>query len=220
MNEVVIRPLRFTADVPAMRAFLETLGLRSRIESERGGWVDMVAGRGMVALHDSAASSTGGRSGETRLAFEADDVDELKERFDAAGYEGATVFDEAFGRVFSVVGPENTVIWVDERSKDLYGYKLHDAQPDPRWEVTPRLSVGDQAAWLQFLELLGGDNVDLVRFGPPAAEFEVRLEFGTTEAMAEVAQRLTAAGYQPEQVDDGLTIIDPDGQTVRVHGES
>jgi hypothetical protein len=154
------------------------------------------------------------------LAFEADDVDELKERFDAAGYEGATVFDEAFGRVFSVVGPENTVIWVDERSKDLYGYKLHDAQPDPRWEVTPRLSVGDQAAWLQFLELLGGDNADLVRFGPPAAEFEVRLEFGTTEAMAEVAQRLTAAGYQPEQVDDGLTIIDPDGQTVRVHGES
>ena len=57
MNDVVIRPLRFTADVEAMRAFLETLGLRSRIESERGGWVDMLAGRGMVALHDAASSS-------------------------------------------------------------------------------------------------------------------------------------------------------------------
>ena len=48
MNDVVIRPLRFTADVGAMRAFLEALGLRSRIESERGGWVDMLTGRGMV----------------------------------------------------------------------------------------------------------------------------------------------------------------------------
>jgi hypothetical protein len=218
MNEVVIRPLRFTADVPAMRAFLETLGLRSRIESERGGWVDMVAGRGMVALHDSAASSTGGQAGETRLAFEADDIDELKARFDAAGYQDATVFDEAFGRVFSVVGPENTTIWVDERSKDLYGYKLNDAQPDPRWSVTPQFRVGDQTAWLQFLELLGGDSAALVRFGPPAAELEVQLEFGTTESLADVAQRLTTAGYQPQQAEGALTILDPDGQTVRVHG--
>ena len=66
MNEIVVRPLRFSADVPAMRAFLETLGLRSRIESERGGWVDMVAGRGMVALHDAASSSTGAKARDTR----------------------------------------------------------------------------------------------------------------------------------------------------------
>ena len=58
MNDVQIRPLRFTADVEAMRAFLETLGLRSRIESERGGWVDMLTGRGMVALHDAAKTFT------------------------------------------------------------------------------------------------------------------------------------------------------------------
>jgi hypothetical protein len=218
MNEVVIRPLRFTADVPAMRGFLETLGLRSRIESERGGWVDMVAGRGMVALHDSAASSTGGRSGETRLSFEADDVDELKERFDAADYEGATIWDEAFGRVFSVVGPENTTMWIDERSKDLYGYKLHEARPDERWSVTPRLAVGDQTSWRRFLEFLGGDGPGLVSYGPAGAELEVQLEFGTTESLAEVARRLTAAGYQPEQVEGGLTVVDPDGQVVRVHG--
>ena len=54
MNDVVIRPLRFTADVDAMRAFLETLGLRSRIESERGGWTVLLAGRGAVSLHDAA----------------------------------------------------------------------------------------------------------------------------------------------------------------------
>lgn len=36
-NQVVLRPLRFTTDVPAMRRFLETLGLKSRVESEHGG---------------------------------------------------------------------------------------------------------------------------------------------------------------------------------------
>lgn len=35
-NGIVVRPLRFSADVEAMRRFLELLGLRSRIESERG----------------------------------------------------------------------------------------------------------------------------------------------------------------------------------------
>ena len=32
------------------------------------------------------------------------------------------------------------MIWVDERSEDLYGYKLHDARPDERWSVTPYLT--------------------------------------------------------------------------------
>jgi hypothetical protein len=135
-NLVVLRPLRFTADVQAMRKFLETLGLRSRVESERGGWVDMVAGQGMAALHDSAISNTGGRSGETRLSFEADDIDELAQRLQEAGYDDATVWDEAYGRVLSVTGPGNTTIQVDQRSDDLYGYKLHDARPDERWSVT------------------------------------------------------------------------------------
>jgi hypothetical protein len=121
MNEVVIRPLRFTAHVGAMRAFLETLGLRSRIESERGGWVDMVTGRGMVALHDAASSSTGGRPGQTSLSFEADDIDELKNRLEKAGYADTAVWDEAYGRVLSVTGPDGVQIWIDERSEDLYG---------------------------------------------------------------------------------------------------
>jgi hypothetical protein len=91
MSEVVVRPLRFTDNVQAMRAFLETLGLRSRIEAERGGWVDMVAGRGMVALHDAASSSTGAKAGDTSLSFEADDIDELKQRLEAAGYQEVAV---------------------------------------------------------------------------------------------------------------------------------
>ena len=67
------------ADVEAMRAFLETLGLQARIESERGGWAVLLAGRGAVSLHDAATSGTGGQPGQTGLTFEAEDIDELKD---------------------------------------------------------------------------------------------------------------------------------------------
>jgi hypothetical protein len=215
-NQVVLRPLRFTADVPAMRRFLETLGLKSRVESEHGGWVDMVAGRGMVALHDSASSATGAKSGETGLSFEADDIEELKERLQAAGYPDATVWDEAYGRVLSVTAPVDAVIWVDQRNDDLYGYKLHDAKPDERWSVTPTLQVSDRDTWQHFLETLGGDSTQLVSFGPPAAELVVQLGLSTTESLAEVEQRLAQAGYLPTAIGSGLTVEDPDGQLVTV----
>ncbi|MFI5708074.1 VOC family protein [Kribbella sp. NPDC051620] len=223
MNEVVIRALRFSNDVQTMRAFLETLGLRSRIESESGIWIDMVAGRGMVALHDAARSDTGGEPGQTRLTFEADDIDELKDRLDAAGFEEVSIFDEAFGRVLTARGPDGAGLWIDERPKDLYGYKLHAAHPDTRWSVTPVLAVSDQAGWERLLDVLGGDNPELARFrrgaevqlaGGP----EVQLELTTTESLDEVAERLTATGYRAEKADGGLSVVDPDGQIVRVRG--
>ncbi|MET9272607.1 VOC family protein [Kribbella sp. NPDC003557] len=210
-SNAVIRPLRFTTDVEAMRAFLETLGLRSRIESERGGWVDMLAGSGMVALHDAASSSTGGRPGQTTLSFEADKIDELKGRLEQVGFVDATVFDEAYGRVLSVTAPDGVVIWVDERTDDLYGYRLHDARPDERWSVTPYLTGAEEPSWRRFLDGVGVSRQ--VRFGPPDGEFTVRLELTTTEDLADVQAR--AGGTRTEA---GLEIVDPDGQLVVVRG--
>ena len=57
MGNIVVRPVRFSADVPRMQAFLEDVGLRPRIEAQRGGWVDLIADSGMVALHDAASSA-------------------------------------------------------------------------------------------------------------------------------------------------------------------
>jgi hypothetical protein len=209
-NTAVIRPLRFTADVEAMRSFLETLGLRSRIESERGGWVDMVTGRGMVALHDAATSSTGGRPGQTTLSFEADAIDELKDRLEQAGFGDATVFDEAYGRVLSVTGPDGVVIWIDERAEDLYGYKLHTAKADDRWSVTPYLVGAEEAGWRRFLGGIGAPVS--VLFGPAEDEFAVRLDLTTTEDLSEVQRR--AGGTR---TDAGLELTDPDGQLVVIH---
>jgi PAS domain-containing protein len=210
----VIRPLRFTADVEAMRAFLETLGLRSRIESERGGWVDMLAGRGMVALHDAASSSTGGRPGQTNLSFEADRIDELRDRLEQVGFVDATVFDEAYGRVLSVTGPDGVVIWVDERSEDMYGYKLHDARPDDRWSVAPYLTGAEEPAWRRFFAGVGMDTP--VRFGPAGGGFAVRLDLSTTEDLDAVQGRL--GDYEVTRTATALEIVDPDGQLVVVHG--
>jgi hypothetical protein len=223
MNDIFLRPLRFTADVPAMRRFLETLGLRSRIESERGGWVDLMAGWGMVALHDSAVTASGAQAGETSLSFEADDIDELKDRLVAAGYEDATIWDEAYGRVLSVTPSGGVQIWFDERAKDLYGYKLNDAHPDSRWSVKPRLTGADEAEWDRFLAVLGGGQS--VYYGSPTEPFAVQLELTTTEDLTAVAERLSASGYEATLDEDGATvdpdgivIVDPDGQTIVVHG--
>ncbi|WP_328994855.1 VOC family protein [Kribbella sp. NBC_01245] len=212
-NGIVVRPLRFSADVEAMRRFLELLGLRSRIESERGGWIDMVAGAGMVALHDSATSDTGASAGETTLSFEADDVDELAERLRAEGHDDATVWDEAYGRVLRVDGPGGVSVWVDERSDDLYGYRLHKAEPDDRWSVRPLLATDDADGWRELLHHLDAGLVEIAP-GP----YDVQLGFGTTEELDVVAARLADAGFAVEPGDGRFVVRDPDGCLVRVLG--
>lgn len=217
-SSVALRPVRFTDHLEPMREFLETLGLRPRIESNRGGWVDMVAGSGMAALHDAASSASGGRPGETRLSFEADDVDALAERLKAGGYDDATVWDEAYGRVLSVTAPGGGQIWVDERSDDLYGYQLHRAKPDPRITVAPILYVEEPGIWRPFLETIGGAASDPVRVQPAsddpgivAGPMSVQLGLLIAEPIERLAERLAVA-----PVGDQLELTDPDGQPVLV----
>lgn len=124
---LVIRPLRFTDDVPSMQAFLEVLGLRPRVEAEAGGWVDMVAGGGMVALHEAATSDSGGVVGQTRLSFEANDLDALATRLIDAGVPEVAVYDETYGKVLTCRDPLGDTMTIDGRSEDLYGYRLHPA---------------------------------------------------------------------------------------------
>jgi hypothetical protein len=171
-----------------------------------------LAGRGAVSLHDAATSDTGGRPGETRLTFEAEDVDQLRDTLESAGYDDATVWDEAFGRVLSVTGPDATKLWIDERGKDLYGYKELDSRPDERWSVTPSLTVVDQPAWERLLDVLGvGQRVDFT----VGEEFAVRLNLSTTEDLEDVLRRI---GERATRTDGALEVVDPDGQTVVVHG--
>jgi len=167
MSDLVVRPVRFTDNVEQVRRLLEALGLRPRLESEGGGWVDMVAGGGMVALHSARNSARHAPSGLTSLSFEADDIDALAKRLDAAGVPDVVVYDEAYGRVLTCRDPLGDEIAVDERSVDLYGYRAHDpAGVRPGLRVMPVRFADPLGPYGGFLAALG-----LEPRGEPDAHF-------------------------------------------------
>lgn len=131
-----VRPVRFTDDVAAMRRFLEAMGLRARITSDGGGWVDLTAAAGLVGLHDAASSATGTAAGVTTLSFESEEpLEILLDRLHAAGFADAHIVDEAYGRVLVVTDPDGVEVHVDEVMSDLYGYT--EAAPTPASVADP-----------------------------------------------------------------------------------
>lgn len=245
MTAIVVRPVRFTDNIEQMRDFLQVIGLRVRVESQRGGWYDLVAGSGMVALHSAARSALGHTQGETCLSFEADDCEIVAEQLRSAGVPDVVVHDEAYGQVLSCTDPLGDRIVVDGRSRDLYGYTLHQARADERLSVQPVRFTDPLGPYGPFLEQFGfsrrgpgneyftthagdGDSglVGLhfvyegelpIVAGPGA----VQLAFVTTEPIADVADRLSAAGHAPtitrEAFGSVLSVVDPDGLEVQVH---
>ncbi|MEO6509797.1 MAG: VOC family protein [Nocardioides sp.] len=183
----VVRPVRFTDDIPAMQAFLEGLGLQRRISSNRPGWVDLAGARGLVALHSARDSTIGARHGETRLSFELADADATTQSLREAGFD-ASVIDESWGRTLELTDPDGRTMLCDERSDDLYGYTAHrvDAtRPGP--VVVPICHTGDTEAYGAMLWALGvgPDEVEVRACGEP----QIQLSF---------------------------LVIDPDGQTIRI----
>lgn len=224
MIKIVVRPLRFTDDVKAMQGFLEVLGLRPRVEAEGGGWVDMVAGGGMVALHEAATSDSGGLTGQTRLSFEVGDADALRTLLSEVGNPEATVYDETYGRVLSCRDPLGGELHIDEESDDLYGYRLHPMAPPSSLRVSPVRFTDPQGAYGEFLTTLGlqrrglgdewyatyaaegGDHGLVGLHRPPddpgaaipgvvPGHCAAKLNFESPEPVDELTTRLQAAGY-------------------------
>lgn len=237
---IVVRPVRFTDNLAAMRAFFEALGLAARVESDNGGWVDMVAEGGMVALHSAADSDTGGAAGETRLSFEADDVDAVAARLRAAGFADAHVYDEAYGRVLALTDPDGAALHIDERSGDLYGYRLHalDRAERGRWVVPVRFT-GDSDRYAAFLRAIGLTGRSEPHFSTLRAAGGAhgyvglhpltgtraggcQLSLAVADDLAALADSLRKAGYADatlvhEDFGDFVSVTDPDGEAVELH---
>jgi len=225
MTEIVVRPVRFTADVPAMQSFLELIGLRPWIVTNQGGWSDMACGAGRVALHDAASSTSGAPSGQTTLCFETDDLAQLAKQLVAADVAGVTVYDEAYGRVLMCLDPDGGAIAVDERPTDLYGSQLRAEPGAPEsLRVMPVRFADPAGPYGGFLRAMGlrpaGEiNPYYVNFlaGGGAhgqvglhhvfsdtlpvvrggAGAVVQLTFESGEPLEQIAARLTAAGSEP-----------------------
>jgi hypothetical protein len=226
-HNIVVRPVRFTDGMPKMRGFLEALGLRARVESERGGWVDIVAGAGMVALHSAAGSDPEARDGETRLSFEGLDLGALADQLSHAGFPDATVWDEAYGRVLSVTGPLGDQIWVDGYNDGNYGLRVHEPQRDARLSVmavrfadpagpmseflkafglsTRSVAAGERGGIQDFAVYEGHTGLVALHSGRPetriiAGPGAVQLGFETRQPLADLAIRLTKAGHRDAMV--------------------
>jgi hypothetical protein len=227
MSGIVVRPVRFTDNIEAMQRFLATLGLRPRMASESGLWLDMVADGGMVGLHDAASATSGAAAGETRLSFEADDLATLAWELRNAGVDDVVIYDESYGQVLTCRDPLGDTVAVDGRPEDLYGYRIVVGEaPVAGLRVVPVRFTdpkGPMGSWLEALRLTpdahGDDSYrmyaagegdhgyvglhyvyseDLPIVSGPAA---VHLTFATTEPLDEVASRLIEAGY----ADAGVT---------------
>ncbi|MFT3888878.1 MAG: hypothetical protein QM713_12035 [Arachnia sp.] len=119
---VAVQPIWFQADLDEPRRILETLGLRARLASDSGGWVEFEAdGGGSAALHAGDTPTIG-------LSLECTgDLDDLARRLTDAGF-AATVVDEAYNRTLRVATPDGDELWINGAMDDLYGYTRLDAQ--------------------------------------------------------------------------------------------
>ncbi|GAA4852041.1 hypothetical protein GCM10023221_34670 [Luteimicrobium xylanilyticum] len=123
-ERTIVLPLWYSPAVAAAAGTLERLGLRRRIASDVGDWVDLVApGGGLVAAHRADRPGV-------QISFEHPDVHALPERLEVAGI-AATVVDESYGFSLRIPNPDagvapavpaGTEIWVNQTQTDLYGY--------------------------------------------------------------------------------------------------
>lgn len=112
-----VETIWYSPDVPAAADVLTACGLRRRLASDTGGWVDHTApGGGLVAAHRDVPV-------RVELAFEHPDLDALLDRLTAADV-AAVLVDEAYGRSLRLPHPDHPgrEVFVNETQTDLYGF--------------------------------------------------------------------------------------------------
>lgn len=119
-GDVVVLPIWYRRSQGAGRALLKALGLRPRLSSDSGHWLDFAAdGGGRAALHE-------GDSPAIELSLEVADPDALAATLLERGRPAAVV-DEAYNRTLLVATPDRGDLWVNGPIDDLYGYRRLDA---------------------------------------------------------------------------------------------
>ncbi|WP_152362466.1 VOC family protein [Microlunatus speluncae] len=226
--------LRFSEDPPAMRAFLEALGLSVEI-SKGDGWFTLKGRSGEVSLHASGdRSATDAPGGRTGLVLVTPDARVAAEGLEAQGLKTRS-WDESFGVQAMVQTPLGPEISINEEQNDLYGYEQHDPRPGPI-DVVVVYFTDDLDVAARFFARFGfqpdadgsedchalrnGDRgvINLHRSSGDQPEGAVGLSFESDEPLPDIADRLRAAGYEPSLEDDPqrLAATDPDGRLIEI----
>lgn len=111
-----VMPIRYVRDVEACTRFYTALGLPVTTRQRGGGWVELTASAGVLALHEYATG------GHTELSLLADGpLEDVVRALAAAGFPPAEgILDEAFGRSLRVTDPDGVEVQINEHDESLY----------------------------------------------------------------------------------------------------
>ena len=156
---LAVHPLRFTADAPAMIAFLRALGMVPVVTAGADAFGQLVSGAGQVMIHATSGADSGARAADTDLCLAVPETDAAAAALREGGF-AVDVWDETYGRQGVLEGPVGERVALNETQRDLYGYEGHDPSgADPRLSVTAVLASDDfdrDAAWAARLGFRAG----------------------------------------------------------------
>lgn len=110
-------PIRYSADTAAMTRFFQAIGLEIDAVSRPGGWIELTADAGTLAVHRAEPGDTG----RCELAFEATEpLEQVAERLRAAGYEPGPVMDENHGQSLRVKDPDDVWVQINRNDRELF----------------------------------------------------------------------------------------------------
>lgn len=237
----VIRPIRYTSHVPAMRDWALALGLAPLLETE--GWHVLGAGSGRLALHHVPEGDP--LAGATTLAVETDDLDALEQRWREVGMATRRVEQHGFPLLFATTpfggeiaaGELSPSTAQGEFDADLAVMAMLVTRDVPgaaawftAWGWRQRIS-SQGGGWIDLelpdgAGLVGIHHADNLESDPPeggaAGEVAVGLTFEHLDVDA-LLERVQAAGLEDAHVVDEaynrtLLVDCPDGETIWVNG--
>lgn len=246
---LVIRPIRYTSKVAAMREWAVSLGMAPLLDTE--GWAVLGAGRGRLALHHVPEGDP--QAGTTTFAVETDDLDALQQRWSAAGLVTRRTDEHGVPLLFVTTpfggeiaaGDLSTSTAQGQSGGDLAVMPMlvtHDVPGAADWLAThlglQRRISSEGGGWtdLEIAEqggLVAIHHAGNLEFEPPAQapaapgspmhEVAVGLSFEHSDVDA-LLERVRAAGLDDAHVIDEaynrtLLVDCPDGDTIWVNGK-
>ncbi|HEY0260344.1 MAG TPA: VOC family protein [Lacisediminihabitans sp.] len=113
--------IRYTSRSADLVGFYAALGFPVDVESRTGDWIELASSSAAIAVHTAEPDEPNSAPGSTELAFEADEpLEVVRSRLTQAGFPGAVIVDEAYGRSLRILDPDGVAVHVNDFDRQLY----------------------------------------------------------------------------------------------------